>query len=128
MKFYKLFSRKAGCCNMAVSYTNLCCTGQRIAAALILQNRRRDIYECTKSTCPTTVFSFPPPGRSGLSIFILQQWVTCYFPTCRISSLNKKKLKMQLLRLQVKPPMYAQQKYQTEHHKLPAQSVVRTSQ
>lgn len=42
------------------------CAGQREAAALISQNRRRGVYiERTKVTCPATVFSFPV-GRGRL--------------------------------------------------------------
>lgn len=60
--FKKLFFRKTDCCNIAVSSTSrrtVVALGKRIAAALIPQNRRRDMYiERTKPTCPTTVFFF----------------------------------------------------------------------
>ena len=79
------------------------------------------IFARRKPSAPRRFFSFLPPGRSGLSIFVLQQWVTCYFPTCRIFSLNKEKSKMQLSQPQLKPPMYALQKCQTEHRKSPVQ-------
>jgi|MGYP003274471620 hypothetical protein len=43
---------------------------QKEPAALISQNRRRDMYvERTKTTCPATVFSFPV-GRGRLSLCI----------------------------------------------------------
>ena len=45
------------------------CAGQREAAALISQNRHRDMWsERTKSTCPATVFFFP--RRAGQAVVV----------------------------------------------------------
>ena len=50
------------------------CAGQRKAAALISQNRRRDMYiERTKATCPATVFFFPRWAGQGVVMYYVKK-------------------------------------------------------
>ena len=53
------------------------CAGQREAAALISQSRRKVIWACQKGCCTTAFFFLPSSGRASLYLVVDKGF---YFP------------------------------------------------